>query len=163
MPSCTCGKCIGGFLSPATAEAIKESCITSADLVRESMMPFFPTEDAMSVHDPPVFLLDYVPPESRMEVSRQFVEGFASCMAAIAYVLRQGQVPKPSMLKMCATIAPGADKEACRFYFTHGGTMEYVLDGVLSQCECDGRNEEESALPGCANDCRFHSLSFPFF
>jgi len=62
------------------------------------------------VHDPEVFLLDYCPPELRMEVHRQFAEGFANCMDSIAYLLKQGQVPKPRLVAQCAAFVPGADK-----------------------------------------------------
>ena len=115
------------------------------------------------VHDPEVYLLDYVPPELRVEVSwrpplsahvqptahwsvaqqavacaggapqspsltslllpplsctplpapqvtRQFCVGFANCMAAAAYLTKQGQLPKPRLLAQMMSIVPGLDK-----------------------------------------------------
>jgi hypothetical protein len=116
-------------------------------------MPSFPA-DGSSIHDPPVFLLDYVPPELRMEVSRAFVEGFANCMDTVAYVLRQGQVPKPRVVAQCTAYAPGLDKQASKYYLNNGGVAEYALDAVLAQCEeaaaqGDATNE---AVPRCSND-----------
>ena len=108
------------------------------------------------MHDPEVYLLDYVPPELRVEVSwrargaltrnrtlqrlvsrlaclhrlrdqclpcwcsrlplpapqvtRQFCVGFANCMAAAAYLTKQGQLAKPRLLAQMMSIVPGLDK-----------------------------------------------------
>lgn len=67
------------------------------------------------MHDPQVFLFDYVPPELRMEVAKPFVVGYANCMATVAYLLRQGQLPKPRLVKQCAGIVPGVDKRCAGF------------------------------------------------
>jgi hypothetical protein len=32
-------------------------------------------------------------------------------MDGVAYLLRQGQLPKPRMLRMCSLVVPGTDKE----------------------------------------------------
>lgn len=153
MNTCSCGQCLGTFLSPRTVESIKESCVTSADLIKESIASLFPEADDRPIHDPPVFLLDYVPPELRLEVTRRFVEGFATSMGVITYVLRQGQVPKPSMLSRCSNFAPGVDKEAYAYYVKNGGTMEYVLDAVISQCQDIKMGDND--LPICKNDCEW--------
>ena len=63
-----------------------------------------------AVHDPQVFLLNYLPADLRMEVHKQFADGFANCMDSIAYVLKQGQPPKPRMVAQCARVVPGTDK-----------------------------------------------------
>lgn len=62
------------------------------------------------LHDPRVYLLDYVPVELRLEVSRKFVIGFANCMATMAYLLRQGQLPRPNLIRMTLGVLPGLDK-----------------------------------------------------
>ena len=50
------------------------------------------------------------PLQLRMEVSKGFVTGFANCMRTAAYLLRQGQLPKPRMVAQCAGVVPGLDK-----------------------------------------------------
>lgn len=66
--------------------------------------------EADSLHDPQVYLLDFVPGELRMEVAKPFVVGFANCMATMSYLLRQGQFPRPSLVRQCSGIVPGLDK-----------------------------------------------------
>lgn len=38
---CTCGKCLGGYLSPRNARALSETASASAEMLRESL-PDFP-------------------------------------------------------------------------------------------------------------------------
>ncbi len=44
------------------------------------------------------------------QVTRQFVVGFANCMAAAGYLVSQGQLPKPRLLAQMLTIVPNLDK-----------------------------------------------------
>ncbi|KAI7843535.1 hypothetical protein COHA_002777 [Chlorella ohadii] len=83
------------------------------------------------VHDPEVYMLDFAPPELRIEVTRQFVVGFANCMAAAGYLVSQGQLPKPRLLAQMLTIVPNLDKAASKHYLSRGGTAEYALDALL--------------------------------
>lgn len=62
------------------------------------------------MHDPEIYLFDYVPPELRVEVARAFCVGFANCMAAAAYLAKQRQLPKPRLLAQMISIVPGLDK-----------------------------------------------------
>ena len=121
-------------------------------------------------HDPEVYLLNYVPPELRIEVHKAFADGYANIMDSIAYVLKQGQLPKPRMVAQCASILPGVDKEATKFFLNHGGVAEYALDAVLSQCESPGSSTNDddddvgdgtassSSGPVCVNDANWELL-----
>ena len=62
------------------------------------------------MHDPPAYLFDYCPPELRMEVKKEFIQGFGNCMASVAYLVNQGQLPKARVVGQCASIVPGLDK-----------------------------------------------------
>ena len=46
-----------------------------------------------------------------MEVEKKFVIGFANYMKTVAYLLGQGQLPKPSMVAMCSGI--GVEDPGC--------------------------------------------------
>jgi hypothetical protein len=62
------------------------------------------------MHDPQAYLFDFVPPEQRVEVTKPFILGFGNCIRTIAYLLQQGQLPKPKVVTQCASLTPGVDK-----------------------------------------------------
>jgi hypothetical protein len=49
MSKCSCGKCIGGFLSPNNASALKEAATSSAEVLRDSL-PDFPGNKNMHIN-----------------------------------------------------------------------------------------------------------------
>mgnify|MGYP001150026187 FL=1 len=61
------------------------------------------------MHDPQAYLFDFVPPEQRVEVTKPFLVGFGNCIRTIAYLLQQGQLPKPRVVSQCAGLVPGVD------------------------------------------------------
>lgn len=106
-------------------------------------------------------MLEYVPPELRLEVTRPFAEGFANCMDSVAYALRQGQAPKPRVVAQCAGLLPGVDKDATKFFLGNGGAAEFALDAVLAACEAAGPGG--GAGPACANDGKWELLRQQIF
>ncbi|PRW32670.1 ankyrin repeat family [Chlorella sorokiniana] len=169
---CSCGACLNGALSPRMACRLKRTAPGCSDMIIESIS--WPGEGP--VHDPQVYMLDYVPPELRIEVTRQFVVGFANCMAAAGYLVSQGQLPKPRLLAQMLTIVPGLDKASSKYYLSRGGTAEYALDALLARVEeeheglGDGsfvQDEANSkalqALPLCRNDDQFQLLRQQLF
>jgi hypothetical protein len=58
-----------------------------------------PLEPPSHVHGPPA-----------PQVTRPFCIGFANCMAAVAYLCRQRQLPKPRLLSQMISIVPGLEK-----------------------------------------------------
>lgn len=86
---------------------MSQASATAAEMVRDSM-PQFPPDGAL--HDPEVFLLDFVPPECRLEVVKPFAEGFANCFDIVQYLLKQQQTPKPRLVGQMAGVVPGLDK-----------------------------------------------------
>ncbi|GAB4817543.1 hypothetical protein N2152v2_004589 [Parachlorella kessleri] len=121
------------------------------------------------MHDPQAYLFDFVPPEQRVEVTKPFLVGFGNCIRTIAYLLQQGQLPKPRVVSQCAALVPGVDKSASRAYLDGGGAPEYALDAVLAKCQQEHEElgdgsflqQEEGAaarleaLPPCRNDDEF--------
>lgn len=60
---------------------------------------------------PPTLQLPSLPTQPQpQQVTRQFVVGFANCMAAAGYLVSQGQLPKPRLLAQMLNIVPGLDK-----------------------------------------------------
>lgn len=169
---CTCGACIAGILSPRMAYRLEKTASAASEMVKDSMD--FNGEGP--VHDPDVYLFDYVPPELRIEVTRQFCVGFANCMAAAAYLCKQKQLPKPRLLSQMLGIVPGLNKSASRFYLEKNGFPEYALDAVLARVEeehevgGDGSFVQDEAnaaaletMPVCRNDDQFQLLRQQLF
>ncbi len=127
------------------------------------------------LHDPEVFLLDFVPPAPRHAVAPAFAAGFANCVAAVAYLLAQGQAPRPRLVAQLAAVVPGLDRAATAAFFAGGGRAEHVLDAVVAQCEADARDAAArgggasgngaaaAALPACARDGRWELVRQQLF
>lgn len=49
-----------------------------------------------------------------MEVHKPFALGFANCIDAVAYLIKQGQVPKPRLVAQLAGVVPGLDKRCAQ-------------------------------------------------
>ncbi|KAL4432208.1 hypothetical protein ABPG77_005970 [Micractinium sp. CCAP 211/92] len=172
MP-CTCNQCVAGILSPRMLLRLERTAASSAEMVQDSMPAF---QGDLPVHDPEVYLLDYVPPELRVEVARPFAVGFANAMATAAYLARQRQLPKPRMVAQMMGIVPGLDKSATKAFTDKGGVPEYALDAVLARMEeeheaaGDGSFIQDEAnakaleaLPQCRNDDQFQLLRQQLF
>jgi hypothetical protein len=128
------------------------------------------------LHDPEVFLLDFVPPAPRHAVAPVFAAGFANCVAAVAYLLAQGQAPRPRLVAQLAAVVPGLDRAATAAFFAGGGRAEHALDAVVAQCEADARDAAArggggagngaaaaAALPACARDGRWELVRQQLF
>jgi len=77
-------------------------------------------------HDPDVYLLNYLTPDLRMEVDAKFAIGYSNYMETVAYLLKQGQVPKPKLVRMCASAVPGNESE----YVDISASLELSLHGT---------------------------------
>ena len=135
-----------------------------------------PRAGGQAVHDPPVYLLDYLPPEQRLAVEQQFAVGFGGLFRTCRYLLGQGQLPRPKMVATCATLTPGVDKAAAKFFLDHGGLPEFALDGLLASAEADMEQQHGGALaadaelasrlaatPECSNDSAVQELRQQLF
>ena len=117
------------------------------------------------MHDPPVYLLDFLPPDLRLVVEPQVAAGWAAMFGVLAYLLGQRQLPKARLVPMCAGAAPGVDGIAAKRLLAVGGLPEFSLDALLAAAEEEAAGA--SALGGsgggqppaaCANDDAFDLL-----
>lgn len=151
---------------------LERTAASSSEMVLDSMN----FKDDKPVHDPEIYLFDYVPPELRVEVARAFCVGFANCMAAAAYLAKQRQLPKPRLLAQMISIVPGLDKSASKFYLEKQGMPEYALDAVMARVEEEHEGQGDGsfvqdeanakaleALPACRNDDQFQLLRQQLF
>jgi len=133
-----------------------EASNVAADIIRESLLDY-PENGAM--HDPDVYLLNYLPIETRLEVEKPFIVGFSNYIETIAYLLKQGQLPRPSMMNSCVSFVPGTDKGASVYFASKGGLPEYVLDAILDASREGNMSQSElEKLPECANDDQWDYL-----
>lgn len=172
---CSCKQCVAGVLSPRTAYRLEHTAQICRELIMETQEEVFRNHKV--VHDPPVFLFEYMSPEFRLESVPQLARGYANCFATAAWALKQRQLPKPSLITQCASIVPGIDKEDSKYYFqTCGGYAEFCLDALLSRCTEEQESagdglflsDEDSkaayrALPACINDDNFDELRLELF
>jgi len=160
MSACTCGACISGTLSPRTVALLKEAANVAADTIRESLQDF---PENQTMHDPDVYLINFLPTTMRLEMDKKVIIGFANYIETIAYVLSQKQFPKPSMITACVRCVPGTDLEASTYFQSQGGLPEYVLDAILetaSAMECSQNTSvtDTHSSPACANDHQWDYL-----
>lgn len=152
---------------------LEKTAASSAEMVLDSMPAF---RGDGPVHDPEIYLFDFVPPEQRIEVVRPFVVGFANTMSAAAYMARQRQLPKPRLVAQMMNIVPGLDKNASKTFLEKGGAAEYALDAVLARVEEEHEGKGDgsfvqdeanakalAALPTCRNDNQFQLLRQQLF
>lgn len=63
------------------------------------------------MHDPDVYLINFLPPDMRMEVEKDVIIGFTNYIETVAYLLEQNQLPKPRMITSCVKCVPNTNKE----------------------------------------------------
>lgn len=71
------------------------------------------------MHDPDVYLINFLPPDMRMEVEKDLIVGFTNYIETVAYLLQQNQLPKPRMITSCVKCVPNTNKECVDRYVTH--------------------------------------------
>ncbi|WPT13300.1 hypothetical protein PSENEW3_00001142 [Picochlorum sp. SENEW3] len=155
MSFCSCHACIGGCLSPRTRLLMLETANVSADLLRESLSEY---PEAQAMHDPDVYLINFLPPDMRMEVEKDLIVGFTNYIETVAYLLQQNQLPKPRMITSCVKCVPNTNKEASALFASKGGLSEYCLDAVLDACGNFQNVAGLDSLPECANDYQWDYL-----
>ncbi|KAJ7178749.1 hypothetical protein C8R43DRAFT_871920 [Mycena crocata] len=123
---CTCGRCIGGWLSPRTLIRLKgESQMVSG-------VPLTP-EDV----DIYATALTYIPLHLRRELFKTFIVGYAAVMKAIALILDRGALPTDAAVH--AELQNGGidffAAQAAQFYFKKGGQVAYALAAVVNSAQ----------------------------
>lgn len=182
---CTCGACLGGYMSPRMCFRInrKSHCVVMADLfnlwcrldqgalmmdMMEQNMDTFrrgkPLGDPNSLFDNSS---DYLPRQFRSSMYKTFYKGYQALFNAI-YVMTHKPIIPLTVANLASFVVGSSDVS---FYLNKGGRYEYALDAVTSvareqSCLGDGTFEElyedeaevgtkYTGLPRCANDLEF--------
>lgn len=159
---CTCGQCIGGFLSPRMCLALKSQAEIAYDMTQEDVEdgPFW------------VQMYDYylgnllVGVRNNMRTNKSMRQGFTNMFKHIIRCLDKKLVPNQRSL--LATYESGSDEwpPVTKNFLNRGGTVESVATIVFEQAmahdECAGNGEarqlwgdEIDKLPACRNDHEF--------
>lgn len=176
MNKCSCGKCLGGVLSPRTAFRFSKTADSCQNLIMDSLDSSWPAKQDQPCHDPDLPFIDYLPVVLRLEVAKPFIIGYANCFATIAWAIKQSQLPKPRIVKQCSSIVAGLNRDASKHYFNNGGMAEFALDAVIATClqeheyygdaaflaDSDNKSTIEK-LPKCNNDDDFDLIQYSMF
>lgn len=155
---CTCGLCIGGWLSarmkfrlhcepfppcpapPALRQVTNPAWPTGVSEVTHDGMwinqPTFVARQPLAQDSFIMFDLDFIPPHLRGEVYKTFYKGYGVLFSAVAHVLKRCSPADPTVPD-ARTIAAELnsnntfDVQGAQFYFRKGGRVEYALDHIM--------------------------------
>ncbi|KAI1129069.1 hypothetical protein F5Y10DRAFT_277023 [Nemania abortiva] len=169
---CTCGQCIGGFLSPRMRFALLFQAETKHDMLRE-----FPEIDCGSdwveLNDD---LLCFFSPEVRqnLETNKSMREGFVNMCDHIASCLRQKRLPNTATVLDFYRDEVSEWPPVTRNYLQRGGTVaavammlfdramdadEWAGDGTLMEVYEEDIEAPIHQFPACRNDHEFGFVS----
>ncbi|KAL6302447.1 hypothetical protein BKA93DRAFT_736745 [Sparassis latifolia] len=177
---CTCGQCVGGWLSPkiryaleACAECLYDSLLEMQKCIFVDGQPI--TEQSILTNEG----LPYIPPRLRSRIDVVFYFGFRVIFGAIGQVIQEiedasnptaEQIQERILRKVHGDLPwtnsfelQPVEMDAVMYYLSKGGRISYALDcviaGVPSEFEMDdmyeGLERKRKALPACANDREF--------
>ncbi|KZT07691.1 uncharacterized protein LAESUDRAFT_811942 [Laetiporus sulphureus 93-53] len=145
---CTCGHCVGGWLSPLLIHRLVKRAEELYDMLPEMTDSYFPVPrrpiDRADIEWD--LALPYVPPHLHEVIFKTFHSGYRFVFGAIAQVLRELGATNPSPQRMAATqirervlfklsgqspwvyddIFSFLNTNAVNFYFAKGGKVEYA-------------------------------------
>jgi hypothetical protein len=165
---CTCGQCLGGFLSPRMSHTLRIHARDGHDIMIENL---FKLSGREWVEDWKEDELGYLPSKVRdnLITNKSMREGFVNLWEHVATCLEKGRVPDTAnvldVLRDAREWPP-----VTRNFMQRGGTVESVFLAIcrnsMQQDECtgDGDHEEMFAdqitnLPECRNDHEFGYVS----
>ncbi|KAJ7284692.1 hypothetical protein C8J57DRAFT_1053132 [Mycena rebaudengoi] len=164
---CTCGACLGGWLSPRTVMRLQGEAEMAYDMARETIdmeqMERGVPLDALSIEYNPI--LCYIPLQLWPAVYKTFIVGYGVVMKAIAQVLSRSIIPTEAAV--CHELQNGQleyfDTQAAQFYFNKGGLVIYALDAIIDKASdemdsgFDVYDDDEAMLnlTPCQNDREF--------
>ncbi|PPQ99871.1 hypothetical protein CVT26_009315 [Gymnopilus dilepis] len=183
---CSCGACMGGWLSPRMRYRLSAEAAILEDMMAMHV-PNLPSKRPLSKDDTFCYsVFDYIPPIIKQKIFKTFFVGAQTVFDAIYRLL---EISKDDTLLNTKTIAEAAitlDSKAFPYFLAKGGKIEYVLDALvdvskeqsvlgdgtwdegydLEYCPGEIKNGESavefSALPKCANDLEFELIRNKF-
>jgi GNAT superfamily N-acetyltransferase len=164
---CSCGQCVGGFLSPRMSHALQCEAEMANDDLDEQIAECAGPEwvEFNTPH------LAYLPSRVRdnLETNKSMRQGFVNLCRHIAICLQEAQPPTVANV-MAAAHAAREWPPFTRNYLERGGTVEAVFLGICREAigrdECTGDGEHMEVfgeaiamLPECRNDHEFGYVS----
>ena len=160
---CTCGQCIGGFISPRTSFALECQGVIHNDI----LMATFGTKNISGKEwcQRREEMLEYLPAgvKRNMETNKSLRKGFTNIFGYIVEALRAKQFPTTCNV---LSFADGEWPPCTKNYLNRGGDISavvaacfdyainqdfYLGDGFHEVCFHD----QIEKLPTCRNDCEF--------
>ncbi|KAK3896882.1 hypothetical protein C8A05DRAFT_20243 [Staphylotrichum tortipilum] len=164
---CTCGECIGGFLSPRMRFALLCQAELQHDMLRADLHGSGPDWVAMNG----VALRHLTAPvRQNLETNKSMRQGFTNMCHHIARCLRERRLPDEETVLRLFRDGRGEWPPVTKHYFQRGGTVAAVatmlFDQAMHQDEWAGdgvhlesHQEEIGRLPVCRNDHEFGFVS----
>ncbi|KAF9775824.1 hypothetical protein IL306_006051, partial [Fusarium sp. DS 682] len=166
---CTCGECIGGFLSPRMRYALLCQAEIQHDLMGDSFSEMHNGPDWVADHDEE---LKFLPAsvKANLKTNKSMRQGFVNMCDHIAECLRQKKIPNERTVLYIHRNYRSEWPPVTRNYLQRGGTVAAVatmlFQGAMEQDEYSGDGhhqdvfeDEIGKLPECRNDHEFGFVS----
>ncbi|KIJ65695.1 hypothetical protein HYDPIDRAFT_39613 [Hydnomerulius pinastri MD-312] len=157
---CSCGRCVGGWLSPKMQFRLKADADFVYDTASMNLMSVYPAFRSREVLSPmeatTEMSLDYIPRYLFPHLYKTFYKGNLAVFKGISLVLGRSGLQSANHSNLLATCIPTPaavlatlendgwfdyfDTQAVRFYLQRGGRVEYALDAITH------RSKEMSSL-----------------
>ncbi|KAF8991005.1 hypothetical protein BDZ89DRAFT_1086867 [Hymenopellis radicata] len=162
---CTCGSCLGGWLSPRMIFQLNAKAAFSMDTMPMEEEYVFKKGQVIDPSD--VYSLhngEFIPPSLYPNLYLSFYRGFTAVFRAAYDILERAS---PFTAETVLSHARHAYSHETTYFFNKGGKVEYALDAITSDARDQsmvgdrefyatfGDDDEFVALPTCANDNEF--------
>ena len=163
---CTCGRCLGGFLSPRMALALEYA----ADFQHDSLgSDYDDGEDWYMFHGDST---RHLPQSVRqnLKTNKSLRRGFANMHEHVARCLKEGRIPTKANILDFYRNRVNEWPPVTRNYLDRGGTVEGAANGVFGAARIwdelagdglhmDAAGAQINELPACRNDHEFGFVS----
>lgn len=160
---CTCGQCIGGFLSPR----MKLALLCVAEIAHDNMHLFMDDTGPEWVADNH-YLLTHLPVSVRenLKTNKSMRQGFANMFSHFAKCLHQGRVPSEGKVLELYELHVSEWPPVTRNYLQRGGSVAAAANAIFERAmeedewagdasHRDVFGEDIDALVACRNDHEF--------
>lgn len=166
---CTCGECIGGFLSPRMLHALLCQAEVQYDIMMDSFRHSESGPDWVENNDEEVKFLPASVREN-LKTNKSMREGFINTCSYIAACLHQERIPNERNVLFIHRNDTSEWPPVTANYLQRGGTVAAValmlFEGAMEQDEYTGDGNHQEAfkdqiekLPECRNDHEFEFAS----
>lgn len=162
---CTCGHCLGGFLSPRVAHALESQGEINHDMLNQALDYTTSGDDWCDDWD---HMFEHLPRsvKSNLRTKKSMRQGFTNLLSYIALTLQAKMVPTSDKVLQIQLLGSNEWPPYTRNYLQRGGTVLAVLQACFDraidedQYLGDGNHHltfqsDIGALPACRNDGEF--------